>query len=114
MSVVVWAVTLPSGAVTLKDTLAVLPGWMGDSAVTPQESNTSVFVRYSASFTVSVGRSPGFGPAKSGSAAPVAQAAADAANITVSDDDTATELLTRNPDFYAWLGTEEARSLAME
>ena len=69
-----------------------------------------------ASLVLAVGLwwSPGFGPAKSGSAAPVAQAAADAANITVSDDDTATELLTRNPDFYAWLGTEEARNLAME
>ncbi len=26
----------------------------------------------------------------------------------------ATDLLVRNPDFYAWLGSDEARSLAME
>lgn len=43
-----------------------------------------------------------------------AQVAADAAAVAVNDDDAASELLTRNPDFYAWLGTDEARSLAME
>lgn len=58
--------------------------------------------------------SPGFPPATPEAAAPTAQVAADAAAIAVNDDDAATELLTRNPDFYAWLGTEEARNLAME
>ena len=69
-----------------------------------------------ASLALAVGLwwSPDFRAAAPVSGAPVAQAAADAANITVNDEDTATELLTRNPDFYAWLGTEEARSLAME
>ena len=45
---------------------------------------------------------------------PSAEAPVDAAAVAVNDDDAATELLTRNPDFYAWLGTEEGRSLAME
>ncbi len=69
-----------------------------------------------ASLALAVGLwwSPGFGPTAPDTGTPVAQAAADAANIAVNDNDTATELLTRNPDFYAWLGTEEARSLAME
>ena len=58
--------------------------------------------------------SPAFGPADPAAGASIAQVAADAASVAVNDDDAATELLTRNPDFYAWLGTEEARSLAME
>lgn len=57
--------------------------------------------------------SSGFDAPISPAAAPGTQLATDAAAITF-DDDTASELLTRNPDFYAWLGTEEARSLAME
>ena len=39
-------------------------------------------------------------------------AVADTAAIDDANDDT--ELLARNPDFYAWLGSDEARSLAME
>lgn len=46
--------------------------------------------------------------------ATTAEVAADTAAVAVNDDDAASELLTRNPDFYAWLGTDEARSLAME
>ena len=69
-----------------------------------------------ASLALAVGLwwSPGF---RAGEAAPVmpsAEAPVDAAAVAVNDDDAATELLTRNPDFYAWLGTEEGRSLAME
>lgn len=58
--------------------------------------------------------SPSFNTTSPETSAPIAQIAADAAAISVNDDDAATELLTRNPDFYAWLGTEEARNLAME
>lgn len=58
--------------------------------------------------------SSGFNPAGQATDTPAAQVAVDAASVAVNDDDAATELLTRNPDFYAWLGTEEARSLAME
>lgn len=59
--------------------------------------------------------SAGFNPTTAPPISPLStQVAADATSITVDEDDTASDLLTRNPDFYAWLGTEEARSLAME
>lgn len=69
-----------------------------------------------ASLALAVGLwwSPSFNSISPASDAPSAQAAVDAASVAVNDDDAATELLTRNPDFYAWLGTEEARNLAME
>ena len=69
-----------------------------------------------ASMALAVGLlwSTGFNTINPEVSTPSAQAAVDAASVAVNDDDAATELLTRNPDFYAWLGTEEARNLAME
>ena len=69
-----------------------------------------------ASLALAVGLwwSPGFRPGETAPVMPSAEAPVDAAAVAVNDDDAATELLTRNPDFYAWLGTEEGRSLAME
>ncbi len=43
-----------------------------------------------------------------------ATAVAAASAETPVDNDDGTELLVRNPDFYAWLGSEEARTLALE
>ena len=42
-----------------------------------------------------------------------AQAAGTAVASTAQAEDVG-DLLTRNPDFYAWLGSDEVRSLAME
>ena len=69
-----------------------------------------------ASFALAVALwwSPAFRQGDATRTTPTAQVAIDAAAVAVNDDDAATELLTRNPDFYAWLGTEEARRLAME
>ena len=69
-----------------------------------------------ASFALAVALwwSPAFRQSGATPAVPGMQAVIDAAAVAVSDDDAVTELLTRNPDFYAWLGTEEGRRLAME
>ncbi|MDO5610274.1 MAG: hypothetical protein Q4G62_05790 [Pseudomonadota bacterium] len=46
-------------------------------------------------------------------AARIAEIAADAA-ATTTNTDSDNGLLTRSPDFYAWLGSDDVRILAME
>lgn len=58
--------------------------------------------------------SPLFHAPDAGTGTSAAQVAAEAAATPAANDTDSAGLLSRNPDFYAWLGSEEARTLAME